>query len=294
MKNILIFGGSGFLGSYLSRELLKRQYNVTVADIKPSIVVENTQICDITSEDQIKAIFSTNSFDTVFNLSGFANLDQANLDPLMSMELNIMGNIRILEQCVKHKIKRIVYASSVYAMSEVGSFYGISKSASEKIVKEYLKVKQLPYTIIRYGSVYSEQYFDNNYIYSLVSSAIENKKIIHHGDGEEYREYIHASDAASLSVDLIENDNYLNETVTLTGSFGIKRKELFNMINEILGGEINIEFQPKENKNHYQFTPYSFTESKHSKKLTPNPQIDFGEGLYQCIRNAYERRDNKV
>ena len=62
----------------------------------------------------------------------------------------------ILGECVKKNISRFV-CSSAYAMSNKGSFYGISKLASEKIVEEYLKNIIYPSQFLRYGSVYSEK-----------------------------------------------------------------------------------------------------------------------------------------
>ncbi len=66
----------------------------------------------------------------------------------------------------------------------------------EKIIEEYHKKYNLPFIILRYGSVYSERPYDNNYIYNLVKKAILENVIEHEGDGNEIREYIHAADAA--------------------------------------------------------------------------------------------------
>lgn len=59
-------------------------------------------------------------------------------------------------------MERFIYASSAYALSNEGSFYGISKQSSEKLTEEYYALK---YTVIRYGSLYGERASHNNYIY---------------------------------------------------------------------------------------------------------------------------------
>lgn len=287
MKKVLVFGGSGFLGLYLSDELKRRGYDVTVADITKPKEDINFISCDITSDMDIAKVF-LKSFDIVYNLAGFANLEEANKAPLKTIELNVVGNLKIIDYCVKHDVKRYIYASSAYAMSEKGSFYGISKLASEKIVEEYEKQFGLPFNIIRYGSVYSERDFDNNYIYNLVKEAVSTKEIIHHGDGQEVREYIHAADAAKLSVDILETEDYKNKHIILTGTQRVKRIELFNMIAEILGDKVNIKLQKTKNTGHYKYTPYSFQPSI-SQKLIPNPQIDLGQGLLECIRDVHQK-----
>ena len=287
MKKVIVFGGSGFLGLYLSDELINRGYDVTIADINKPEEKFNFIACDITSDNDLDKVFS-NSFDIVYNLAGFANLDRANKDPLKTMHLNVIGNLKIIERCREHNIDRYIYASSAYAMSNKGSFYGISKLASEKIIEEYEKNFSLPFNIIRYGSVYAERDFDNNYIYGLIKEAVINREIVHYGNGEEIREYIHAADAAKLSVDILESEDYKNKHIILTGTQRVKRIELFNMISEILGHKVNIKLNNTKNIGHYKYTPYSFQPSI-SKKLIPNPQIDLGQGLLECIRDVYQK-----
>ena len=263
MRNtkVLVFGGFGFLGHYLVRELLDRGYEVTVAEIHEDEKLESkiTYIkCDITIKENVENVFKNNQFDFVYNLAGFANLDTAIKYPLETIQLNVIGNMHILEQCEKNSISRFIYASSAYAMSNKGSFYGISKLASEKIVEEYLKKYSLPFTILRYGSVYSERSFDNNYIYNLVKSAVLEGEINHSGDGNELREYIHAADASKLSVDVIESEDFKNLHVILTGNERMKRSDLFNMVKEILNDKVEIYYKNDGYNNHYNFTPLFF------------------------------------
>ena len=292
MKKVLVFGGSGFLGHYLVEELLKRNYSVSVADIK-----ENTEfsematfhLCDISKKADIEKVFSSQSFDIVYNLAGFANLDDSINHPVKTMELNVLSNMHIIDASLKNNVSNYVYASSAYAMSNKGSFYGISKLAAEKIIEEYHKKFNLPFIILRYGSVYSEKPFSNNYVYNVVKSAINSNKIEHGGDGEEIREYIHASDAAKLSVDVIESEEFKNLHVILIGTERMKRSELFNMINEIMNDKLEISYGKSGYDNHYKFTPYSFEPSV-SKKLIANPHIDMGQGLLECIRAAHNQK----
>ena len=290
MKNILVFGGFGFLGHYLVNELLNRCYEVTVADIHENeeFASKITYVkCDITSKENVENVFKNKQFDIVYNLAGFANLDTAIKYPLETIKLNVIGNMHILEGCVKNNISRFVYASSAYAMSNKGSFYGISKLASEKIVEEYLKKYSLPFTILRYGSVYSERSYNNNYIYNLIRSAVLEGEINHNGDGNELREYIHAADASKLSVDVIESEGFKNLHVILTGNERMKRSDLFNMVKEILNDKVEINYKNDGCHNHYNFTPYSFEPSV-SKKLSANPHIDMGQGLLECVRSVYK------
>ena len=288
-KNIVIIGGSGFLGSYLYDELLRRQYTPIVADkVKSKYIREEHFVnCDLTDIESLDAAIPHDA-EYVYNFAGLANLDEAAENPIQTFDLNVQGNLRVLQVCRNRpEMKRFIYASSAYALSDKGSFYGISKIASEKNVEEYYRRYGLCYTIIRYGSVYGERDFKNNYIYCLLKEVISEGKIAHKGDGTELREYIHASDTAKLSVDIIEDDGkYTNERIILTGVEKFQRLELFNMIREILGQSIKIELSNDGYFHHYKYMPYSFHPTV-SKKLVPNPYIDIGQGIVECIQNIY-------
>lgn len=288
MKKVLVFGGSGFLGYYLVKELIFRNYEVYIADInKPENLNATFIQCDILIKDDIEKAFKID-YDYVYNLAGFSNLELAVENPSLTIKLNTLSNLHILDYCVQNEIKQFVYASSAYASSKSGSFYGISKLSSEKIIEEYNKLHNLNYTILRYGSVYSELKNNNNYIFELIQKAIENLEIHHNGDGNEIREYIHAQDAAARSADVIENSKFLNQTFILTGIEQIKRIHLFEMIKEISDLPIKINLNKKRNKTHYYKTPYSFQPST-AKKIISNPQIDLGQGLLNCIKEVYNK-----
>ena len=170
MKNIVIFGGSGFLGSYVGDELTRRGYFVTIVDLYKSIYLKkNQKFIKIDIMDLQSIIEVISEANIIYNFVAVANLEDAIQDPLNSMRINVMGNLNILEACkMNGNIERFVYASSAYALSNDGSFYGISKQSSEKLTEEYYKRYGLKYTVIRYGSLYGERASHNNYIYNLL------------------------------------------------------------------------------------------------------------------------------
>ena len=295
-NTILIFGGSGFIGFSLVKKLQEQGYSsIYIGDIKPPKEplpkgVSYLQ-CDITDENCVASLFQESNPQVVYNLAGFANLDTAIRFPRTTMELNVLGNINVLDECVKSGVELFVYASSAYAMNDKGSFYGISKLTSEKIVEEYHKQHHLNYSILRYGSIYAAVDFDNNYLFQLVKSAIETETIIHKGDGEELREYVHVKDVSELSVRVMENKDFWNSSLMLTGNERMKRKELFEMIREIIGNnKLEIQYLDEGYSNHYKYTPYSF-QGTSAKKITANPHYDMGQGVLECVQKVMETRE---
>ena len=281
-NTILIFGGSGFIGFSLVKKLQEQGYSsIYIGDIKPPKDplpkgVSYLQ-CDITDQNCVASLFQESNPQVVYNLAGFANLDTAIRFPRTTMELNVLGNINVLDECVKSGVELFVYASSAYAMNDKGSFYGISKLTSEKIVEEYHKQHHLNYSILRYGSIYAAVDFDNNYLFQLVKSAIETETIIHKGDGEELREYVHVKDVSELSVRVMENKDFWNSSLMLTGNERMKRKELFEMIREIIGNnKLEIQYLDEGYSNHYKYTPYSF-QGTSAKKITATRTMMWGK-----------------
>lgn len=287
---VVVFGGSGFLGSHVVDELLSRGYEVRACDIKKSQYIDEKIFyrCDILDIEAIKQ--AIDGFDAVYNFAGLADINIAIQAPLETIKLNVLGNTNILEAMRSKGIKRFFYASSAYIFSNKGSFYGISKQASEKIIEEYANIFNIEYIIIRYGSVYGTRADKQNRIYKLLKEALKQKKITFLGNGEEIREYIHVKDAAKLSVDLLQSD-YKNEHFILTGVEKYTYKELLELIKEMFNDEIEIEFKNQEYKGHYKLTPYSVNEPKIGKKIVNNPYIDFGQGLLELI---YEMKKEDV
>lgn len=293
---ILILGGSGFIGFSLVKKLHEQGYSsIDIGDINPTkepLPKGVTYLqCDITDENLVANLFKESNPQVVYNLAGFANLDKAIKLPRTTMELNVLGNLNVLDASVKSGVELFVYASSAYAMNDKGSFYGISKLTSEKIVEEYYKQYNLNYSILRYGSIYAAVDFDNNYLFQLVKSAIETGSIIHKGDGEELREYVHVKDVSELSVKVMENKDLWNASLMLTGNERMKRKELFEMIQEIIGNsKLEIQYLDDEYSNHYKLTPYSF-QGTSAKKIIANPHYDMGQGILECVQKVMELRE---
>jgi UDP-glucose 4-epimerase len=284
---VLVFGGAGFLGSYVVDELVNRGYEVAVFDLLDSLYANGdarTIVGSILDEDSVRAAVAGQ--DAVYNFAGLADLNDSIDKPVETVQLNVMGNLNILEACRHEKVNRFIYASSLYVFSHKGAFYGASKKSSELIVEQYGQQYDLGYTVIRYGSVYGERGDANNRIYRILRQALTEGKITFPGDGSEEREYIHGRDAAKLSTDVLESDKYLKQNVILTGIERFKYTDLLSFIKEMMNDEIDIEMLGRDYKGHYVLTPYSFTPSI-GVKLVNNPSIDFGQGLLECINQVF-------
>lgn len=289
---IVIFGGSGFLGSHVADALSDAGHEVTIFDIRKSPYLRPDQtmvVGDILDDRLVTEVVSQQQ--VVYHLAGIADIDECVYRPVDTVKYNILGTVQLLEACRKSKIERFVFASSVYVYSDSGYFYRTSKQACEAFIENYWELYGLKYTILRYGSLYGERSDDRNSIYRLIKQAITEGKITYKGTGDELREYIHVRDAAQSSVKILAPE-FENQNIILTGNQAIRYRELLEMIREMLGNRIEIEIVPTDRKAHYKITPYNFS-PKLGKKLVNNPHIDMGQGLLACMAEIYEKVYNK-
>ena len=287
MNNILITGSSGFLGSHLVDLLEEKKFNITLFDSTPSKYSNNNNqiIGDILDENLIDE--AVKGCETVFHFAALADIDKSTQFPKETLNTNILGTLNVLRACVKYKVKRIIFSSSIYVYSKYGSFYRVSKQACEKLVEEYQREYNLDFTILRFGSLYGPRSTKGNSIYNMITNIMNDSEIKRDGNGEEIREYIHVKDAAQLAFKLID-DKYSNQYFMITGKQSLKIKELMIILKEIFQKDFKVIYN-KNSNHHYEVTPFSY-DNIIAKKITPEIYIDLGQGILDTI---YEIEKNK-
>ena len=290
-KKVLVTGSSGFIGSHVADALEEQDYQVNLFDAVRSKYKTKTQkeyIGDILNPDDIAK--AMNDCQYVFHFAAQADIGSSSEGPTKTIHNNIIGTQNILEMARINKVSRIMFASTIYVYSELGSFYRVSKQACEKIIEEYQREFDLDYTILRFGSLYGPRANDFNAIRSFLIHAIKEKRIIRHGDGEELREYIHVKDAARLSVVALD-EKHKNKHLIITGNQQIKVKDLLKMISEIFNNEIEIKFDMEDELHHYEITPYNY-KPQVAQKITYNTFYDLGQGLLDLIYDLGMEKGN--
>ena len=287
MENVIVFGGSGFLGSHVADVLSDRGYAVTVFDKRKSDYLRGDQkmiVGDILDRNQVREAIKQAQI--VYHFAAMADIQDARNNPVEAANFNIMGTMHILDACKEFSVRRFLYSSTIYVYSDHGSFYRSSKQACELFIENYQKEYELDFTILRYGSLYGARANDFNFIRNCIRQALLEGKIVRKGDGEEIRDYINIVDAAKASVDALGND-YTNAYLMITGAQTMRVKELLSMIKEIMNDEIEVVYSNEEFQGHYKITPYSF-KPKVALKMTPKDFHDLGQGVLDSIYEIYQ------
>ena len=285
-NKVIVFGGSGFLGSHVADKLTENKYEVTIFDKNSSNYMSKNQKFiqgDILSATNVES--AVKDHDYVYHFAGLSDLNESINNAINSVNLNILGTVNILEACRKHKKKKIIFASTIYVYSKQGSFYKVSKQACENYIENYYHEYGLNYKILRYGSLYGPRSNKSNGLYKFINDALTNNKLIFNGDPKSKREFIHVEDAAECSVNILHDLNIKDNHLTITGNQLISINDLFDIISEIMPDKkLKFNFNKKEDNSHYTITPYEYS-PKHGRKIIPTQFIDLGQGILKLIEN---------
>ena len=284
---ITVFGGSGFLGSHICDKLSNAGHRVTIVDLRPSPWLRPDQTMltgDILDEGVVgEAVEQT---DMVFNYAGIADIGEANARPVDTARINVLGNVMLLEACRKAGIRRYVFASSLYVYGKSGGFYRCSKQACEIYIENYQAMHNLPYTILRYGSLYGPRADSRNAIHRFVHEALTSGTITYYGAPTALREYVHVDDAAAATLSVLDNE-FENQNIIISGNQPMRVGDLFRIIGEMLGSGLSINYQDDPDSGHYQITPYSFM-PKIGRKLMPPLSVDLGQGILRVMEEEHK------
>ena len=294
IKKAVVVGGSGFIGSHVADHLSDAGYQVTIYDKTKSQWLRSDQKIVIGDVLDSKKLNQTiDSAEVVYNFAALADLNQALEQPHKTVNINILGNLNVLDACHNSGVKRFIYASTVYVHSREGGFYRCSKQASEAYVEEYQKIFGLDYTILRYGSLYGLRADETNGVYRIVQSALKNGFVSYEGDPDAMREYINVEDAARASIDILD-EKFVNENIVLTGQEPMKVINMLKMLSEILYFSTEtVKFVENKYAGHYVRTPYAY-QPKLGKKYIPPVHVDLGQGLLQVINELANPKSSEV
>jgi UDP-glucose 4-epimerase len=280
---VLVTGGRGFLGSHVADALSDAGHEVVIFDIEhsPYLRSDQTEIIGSVLDKEVLDRAAAGC-DAIFHFAAIADIDVASRSPVRTVEVNILGTTKVLEAACNAQVQRFVLASSIYVYSAQGSFYRTSKQACERLVEDYRQCFGLPFTILRFGSLYGPRADMSNTIYRMMTQALRESRIEYEGSGGEVREYIHVRDGATAAVRILAPE-FENEIVHLTGHERMTTRNMIEMINEILGGRLQIKLDAGAMTGHYIFTPYSYM-PKIGRKLIQQTYVDLGLGLLDLLQ----------
>ena len=281
-KKCLVTGACGFIASHLVDFLSQKGFLISLFDQKkPKYKFKNQKFYVADIKDLKALVKATKKVDILFHFAASADLINSNKNPFLAIDNNITGTINVLKACVKNKIKKIIFASSIYAISEQGEIYSRTKLASEMIIESICKKYNIKFVILRFGTVYGERANKFNTVKNFIDQAKKNKKIFRNTQGKELRSYINVKDVIKI-IFLLNQKEFENNYYNIFGNKKITVRKLLNIIKNKMPGT-KIFYSKKDNRRfNYKTNPFTYKLRK-GKAIKLDNYIDLEEGLNKLI-----------
>lgn len=251
--NVLILGGSGFIGYHLINALKRINIDPHILDIRQPLAkgVKYT-LFDLRNTERNSSIFK--DADAVFHLAWTTIPATSNNNPVEDAASNLSMSIKIFDACVKNRVKKLVFISSggtVYGIPKTVPIseghptnpicsYGITKLMAEKYIQQYHHIYGLDYIILRPSNPFGE-YQNPSGVQGAVTvflgQAAKGNPITIWGDGSVVRDYFYIGDLVEAMVKTIDYfPSGKDERIfNIGGGRGMSLNDLIKLISEITG-----------------------------------------------------------
>lgn len=310
-KRILLTGGAGFVGSCVVEQLLTEKVKEIVIidnlvrgsreNIKESLSSGKVKLIEgnICDRHTLDPLFF--GMDYCFHLAAL-RITHCATEPRQALEVMYDGTFNVLENCVQHKIKRLVFAStaSVYGQAEKfptpedhhpynnQTLYGAAKMANELMCRSFYHMFGLNYAALRYFNIYGPRMdvfgkYTEVLIrwYHLIK---EGKPPLIFGDGKQTMDFIYIDDIARATI-LAMKAEANNEAFNIAGGTETSLKELCDLLLEVMGSNLKPQYMPvPDDRRKVEVMRRLADVSKAKEKIGFEAQISLKEGLKRLIQ----------
>jgi UDP-glucose 4-epimerase len=224
---VLLTGGAGFIGSHVAELLLECDHEVAVVDDLSSGKRENVPTGARFYEADIRSgcteVFEDFKPEVLCHQAAQMDVRRSVREPDFDAEVNVVGTIRLLQNCVEQGVRKVVFASTggaVYGEQErfpapedhpqyPVSPYGVSKLAAERYMHYYHVQCGLACTALRYANVYGprqDPHGEAGVVAIFCGNLVAGKTSTINGSGEQTRDYVYVEDVARANVLALENE----------------------------------------------------------------------------------------
>jgi UDP-glucose 4-epimerase len=256
-SNVVVTGGSGFIGSHLVDALLGAGHAVRVVDRRPPHRPD-AEWCAADVLDEGELTDAVRGADAIFHLAAMADVNDIFTNPVDSVALNTVGTVRVLEAARQADAGRVILASTVwvYAASTKSivdestpfepdtdrHIYVSTKVASEMMCRDYHTLYGRPFTVLRYGIPYGPRMRDNCVAAAFFKRAFRGEPLRIDGDGMQERFFVYVEDLARAHV-LALKPIAENKTYNLDGDEPVSIRQIAETVRDLVG-DVDVQFGP--------------------------------------------------
>jgi UDP-glucose 4-epimerase len=262
LKNYLITGGAGFIGSNLARRLIQDGNRVFIFDnlftgfernVPPEALFYKIDVSNVNAMNKVRV---PHSIDVVYHLAAQSSGEASFEDPVRDIDYNLKATYNVLEFAVQNGAKRFVFSSSMSVYGEVKdenikvketsdcrpvSYYGNNKLASENLIRIFSNAADVNYTIFRLFNVYGPGQNMHNVKQGMVSIylyyLIKNSPIPVKGSLSRFRDFIFIDDVIHAFIRSENKSETMNTIINLGTGFKTDVNQLLNILLKIFRKE---------------------------------------------------------
>ena len=308
MKNLLVTGGAGFIGSNFVRYMLHARSDVSVVNFDKLTYAGNLESLqdvaahpryrfvrgDICTRNDVEAVFSQFGIDAVIHCAAETHVDRSILESAVFIQTNVLGTQMLLDASKQFGVERFLHVSTdeVYgSLGPAGKFvetsplhpnspYAASKASADLLVLAYHHTFGLPVIITRCSNNYGQFQFPEKLIPLMIMNAMHDKPLPVYGDGLHVRDWLHVEDHCA-AIDVVLSKGKIGEVYNIGGNNEYKNIDIVKLIIRALGKPESLITFVKDRPGHDR--RYAMDASKITRELGWEPAHTFEVGMRETI-----------
>ena len=298
---VLLTGGAGFIGSHVAEALLERGHEVAVVDDlssgKRANVPEEAVFYEADVRTGCGEVFAAFRPEALSHQAAQMDVRRSVREPDFDADVNVIGTVRLLQNCLEHDVSRVVFASTGGAIyGEQHEFpapenhpqypvspYGVSKLAGERYLHYYHAQHGLPYRALRYANVYGprqDPHGEAGVVAIFCGNLAAGRPSTIFGTGEQTRDYVHVGDVARANVIALEGEAPPGAYNVGTG-VETNVNELYDLLQQASGKDLPPEYAPARPG---EQSRSSVDPKKAARELGWHPEVKLAAGLEETFR----------
>jgi dTDP-glucose 4,6-dehydratase len=328
MKEILITGGAGFIGSHVIRRMVinhpqtriinldQLTYAGNLENLKDIENAPNYQFIrgDITDAAFLKNLFNKHEIGGVIHLAAESHVDRSIANPMAFIQTNIVGTVNLLNACrdawkeMDHKLFYHISTDEVYgSLGKEGLFtettpydprspYSASKASSDHLVRSYYHTYGMPVVLSNCSNNYGPNQFPEKLIPLAIHNILQMKPIPVYGKGENIRDWLYVEDHAA-AIELIFHKGVIGRTYNIGGLNEWKNIDLIKLLCQLMDEQLGRD--PGTSEKLITFVKdraghdlrYAIDSTRIQEELDWRPSLNFEQGLSRTVAWYLENRE---
>jgi len=299
---VLLTGGAGFIGSHVADRLLERGHEVAVVDDlssgKRGNVPGGARFYEKDVRGGCKGVFEEFEPEALCHQAAQMDVRRSVREPDFDADVNVLGTVRLLQNCAEHGVGRVVFASTGGAIyGEQREFpateehpqypispYGVSKLAAERYLHFYDVQHGVSYAALRYANVYGprqDPHGEAGVVAIFCGNLAEGKASKINGTGEQTRDYVYVGDVARANVLAVEGEAP-NGAYNVGTGVETSVNELYDRMRRLSGRDLPPQRGPQLPGEQRRSC---VDPSRASRALNWWPEVDLDTGLKETLRS---------